>query len=91
MAEIFLAAIRARRLRPPQRYNMNALAILASILAIVKEAMTWGRIVAQARLEQNDELRKKKGEMLDAAKKSIDSGDTSHIIDLADQLRQPGS
>lgn len=58
---------------------------------IIKEALYVIRLVTEARLEKDQELRKKKGEMLDAAKKAIDSGNIDHILDLADKLRQPGS
>jgi|GEM_PF-5029425 len=66
------------------------LTALVTLGGILKEAMHVAGLVIQARLEKDEELRKTKGDMLDAAKKAIDSGDVDHIIDLADKLRQPG-
>ncbi len=64
---------------------------LSLILGVIKEGFHWAGIVAQARLEQDEALRKTKGEVLDAAKTAIKSGDTSALIGLADRLRQPGA
>lgn len=66
-------------------------AAIILIGGIIKEALHVAGLVIQARLEKDQELRKTKGEMLDAAKKAIDTGDVDHILDLADRLRQPGS
>ena len=66
-------------------------AAIILIGGIIKEALHVAGLVIQARLEKDQELRKTKGEMLDAAKKAIDTGDVDHIFNLADKLRQPGS
>ena len=69
---------------------MNILTAIVLLGGILKEALHVAGLVIQARLEKDQELRKTKGELLDAAKKAIDTGDVDHIIDLADKLRQPG-
>ena len=70
---------------------MGWLTALVTLAGVLKEALHVAGLVLQARLEKDEELKKTKGEMLDAAKKAIDTGDIDHIINLADKLRQPGS
>ena len=69
---------------------MNIWTVIVLLGGIIKEALHVAGLVIQARLEKDQELKKTKGEMLDAAKKAIDTGDVDHILDLADKLRQPG-
>lgn len=69
---------------------MGWLTALVTLVGVFKEALHVAGLVLQARLEKDEELKKTKGEMLDAAKKAIDSGDIDHILNLADKLRQPG-
>lgn len=69
---------------------MNVLSVIIIVGGIIKELLHVAVLIFRTRLEKDQALRKTKGEMLDAAKKAIDSGDIDHILNLADRLRQPG-
>jgi hypothetical protein len=70
---------------------MSILALVIAFFQAVAEGFRFASLSLATKTAKDQDVKKQGTDILNAAKKAVSSGDNTSIINLADQLRQPGA